>query len=498
MSRIDSATLGKMIATRQRRPDMLMAGMGLPNPDPILKALGRDIEVYKDLRSHSRVGGAIRRRKGAVKAMEWGIDRDKPRSRASKSIEAMLRDLDLDRILGEILDAPLYGYQPLEVMWGKVGGKPMPVDLIGKPANWFGFDAENRLRFKSTDNFLEGELLPDFKFIVPRQDASYENPYGVPDLGMCFWPVAFIRGGMKFWVTFTEKYGSPWVIGKQPRGTESKETDLLLDDLEQMIQDAVGVIPDDSSVEIVEASGKAASAEVYRELVMVCRSDINVALLGQDQTTEATANKASAAAGADVTDDIRDAHASIVCATMNQLIRWVWDRNYGGSGRPVFEMWEQEDVDVILAERDAKLKTSGANFSNQYYEREYQLQPGDLLPQVNPEPNTPPPAGQSVEFADAGESFADQDQLDAALATLQANLQAQLDPMLKPLIDAVNGATDYADALEAISELYPSMDMQKLQQTLERATFVAELWGFANGMDDADFSADIRANSDDA
>lgn len=35
---------------------------------------------------------------------------------------------------------------------------------------------------------------------------------------MCFWPVAFKKGGMKFWLRFAEKFGSPWVIGKHPRG----------------------------------------------------------------------------------------------------------------------------------------------------------------------------------------------------------------------------------------------------------------------------------------
>ena len=34
--------------------------------------------------------------------------------------------------LREILDAVLYGYQPLEVSWGKVGGLVVPVNVI-----WF-------------------------------------------------------------------------------------------------------------------------------------------------------------------------------------------------------------------------------------------------------------------------------------------------------------------------------------------------------------------------
>ncbi|MBA1271700.1 DUF935 family protein, partial [Pseudomonas carnis] len=197
-----------------------------------------------------------------------------------------LPDLDLDRIIRELLDAPLFGYQPVELMWQPVGGYLMPADLLGKPAEWFFYDKDNQLRFRSQEAGQDGELCDPQRFIVARQDATYANPYGFPDLSMCFWPAMFMKGGLKFWVQFTEKYGSPWVIGKHPRGATDAETDLLLDSLEAMVQDAVAAIPDDSSIEIKEASGKAGSATVYRELLEYCRSEINVAMLGQNQTTE--------------------------------------------------------------------------------------------------------------------------------------------------------------------------------------------------------------------
>lgn len=94
--------------------------MYLPNPDPVLKALGKDLKVYRELRADPHVGGSIRRRKAAVKALEWGLDRAKAKSRVARSIESIFADLDLSRIITEMLDAVLYGYQPMEVMWGKV------------------------------------------------------------------------------------------------------------------------------------------------------------------------------------------------------------------------------------------------------------------------------------------------------------------------------------------------------------------------------------------
>ncbi|MCG2921796.1 DUF935 domain-containing protein, partial [Escherichia coli] len=85
-----------------------------------------------------------------------------------------------------------------------------------------------------------------------------------------------------------------WVIGKHPRGANDAEIEKLLDSMEQMVEDAVAAIPDDSSIELRAADGKADSSEVFRELITLSRSEISIALLGQNQTTEANSNKASA------------------------------------------------------------------------------------------------------------------------------------------------------------------------------------------------------------
>jgi phage gp29-like protein len=465
-----SKSLSDQIATRGRSIDFYGLGMYLPNPDPVLKALGKDIKVYRELRADAHVGGCIRRRKAAVKALEWGLDRDKAKSRVAKSIEAIFADLDLSRIITEMLDAVLYGYQPMEVIWGKVGGYLVPVDVVGKPADWFLYSPENELRFRSRQAQLHGEELPPRKFLVPRQDASYDNPYGFADLSMCFWPTTFKKGGLKFWVQFTEKYGAPWVIGKHPRSAQDAEANLLLDRLEDMVQDAVAVIPDDSSVEIKEAAGKTGSTEVYERLLHFCRSEVSIALLGQNQTTEANSNRASAQAGLEVTRDIRDGDKAIVQEAFNTLIRWVCELNFNDGARPVFEMWEQQEVDKVLAERDEKLVRAGAKLTPAYFKRAYSLQDGDLDEAAQP-------AAPAAEFAE-GEEAPDQDALDAALDALSTDaMNADAQAMLAPLLKRIAKGAKPDELLGTLAELYPEMDATSLQERLARMIFVANLWG---------------------
>lgn len=473
-----SKSLSDQIATRGRSIDFYGLGMYLPNPDPVLKALGKDIKVYRELRADAHVGGCIRRRKAAVKALEWGLDRDKAKSRVAKSIEAIFADLDLSRIITEMLDAVLYGYQPMEVIWGKVGGYLVPVDVVGKPADWFLYSPENELRFRSRQAQLQGEELPPRKFLVPRQDPSYHNPYGFADLSMCFWPTTFKKGGLKFWVQFTEKYGAPWVIGKHPRSASDAETNQLLDRLEDMVQDAVAVIPDDSSVDIKEAAGKTGSTEVYERLLHFCRSEVSIALLGQNQTTEATANRASAQAGLEVTRDIRDGDKAIVQEAFNTLIRWVCELNFNDGARPVFEMWEQQEVDKVLAERDEKLVRAGAKLTPAYFKRAYSLQDGDLDEAAEP-------IAPAAEFAEGETGFPDQQALDEIVASLSAEtLDEEAGAILRPLLDDLLAARDEDAAIRLLGKAYPQLDSSLIEERLVQLMFAAELLGRVSAADE--------------
>ncbi|MDR0996760.1 MAG: DUF935 domain-containing protein [Zoogloeaceae bacterium] len=470
--------LARQIATRERSIDFFGLSLYLPNPDPVLKALGKDIAAYRDLCADAHVGGCIRRRKAAVLALERGLKNDGGASaRMMKNVQAMLADLPINRMLSEMLDSVLYGYQPMEILWKKSGSFIVPADVVGKPPEWFCFDPQNRLRFRSRENLLEGELLPDRAFLLPRQDPTYQNPYGFPDLSLVFWPTTFKKGGLKFWVQFTEKYGAPWVIGKHPRGTPDSETDAFLDRLEQMVQDAVAVIPDDSSVEVMETANGANNAEVYERLLTFCRAEVSIALLGQNQTTEKDSTRASAQAGIEVTRDIRDGDKRIVEEAMNMLIRWLCELNFGHVAMPTWALWEQEAVDTIRAERDEKLVNAGIRFTPAYFKRTYGLEDGDLADDATP-PTMPAPA----DFAEAAE-FPDQLALDDLLDLPPEEMDAATRSLLAPLLAAIEQGVAPDVLLGMLSELEPQMDASALEEQLARLLFLAEVWGAANGRD---------------
>ena len=467
-------SLSEQIATRDRSMDMSF-GFILPNPDPILKRQGKDIAVYRDMRSRASVGGPIRRRKAAVKALEWRVERGKASARVTRLANDVLATYDMDTLINEITNAVLFGYQPLELVWGPFNGAAAPLQVIGKPQEWFFFDNAAQLRFRSRQQPLQGEELEPRKFLLARQEASYENPYGFADLSMCFWADTFMRGGLKFWVTFTEKYGTPWLVGKQPRGTPGSEVNNLLDKLEAMVQDAVAAIPDDSSIDILESGDKGASADLYERLLMYCRSEINIALLGQNQSTESNSNRASATAGLEVAKTIRDGDSALVMATMNQLLRWLTDLHDGEQApAPTFVLFEEEDVNTQQAVRDETLTKAGLKFTKQYWKRVYRLQDGDIeeAPAGPSMPTAPATAAAvPVEFV---EGSAPAVVSAGELGTAAAPIVMAWVRDLRALVEAHSEPQALQDAL---LEAYSELPMDELTELMALAFELAHLQG---------------------
>ena len=444
-------------------------GGWLPNPDPVLRKMGRQITVYRELLRDPLVGALVRRRKAAVARLDWKLSGDEVADNVFELVESWLVSMDVYRLIKDVLNAPMFGYQPLELIWQQ-GSQWLPSEIIAKPQEWFGFDSDGLLVY--TQNGINQEPLPPYKFVCPTHEADYLNPYGLGDLGLVFWLVTFKRGGLKFWVQFTEKYGAPWLIGKEPRSNTQADTDKLLDALEALIGNAVGTIPNDSSVEIHEASGKASSVEAYDKLIRYCGSEINIALLGQDQTTAQETNHASATAGLEVADDIRDSDKRIVESTVNQLIAWVVELNFGDVVCPKFELFENEEAGTKeRAERDGMLSSAGVKFTPQYWKRTYGLEDGDIVE----EDVIIPTAADFAEGWDGTET--DAGLILDTLAPNAGRLNQQGRDLTALLVQDLQRGETEDNILDRLAEQFPNMDDTALQNELARVIFLSGLVG---------------------
>ncbi|MBF0752228.1 MULTISPECIES: DUF935 domain-containing protein [unclassified Pasteurella] len=456
----------KVIASRATAIDYWSFMHYLPNPDPVLKKMGKDISVYREILSDSHVGGCVRRRKAAIKGLEWRLT-PTGNEKTDEILTALFDRLPISQIINQILDATLFGYQALEVMWENQNGLLLPVAIVGKPQEWFVFDEENRLMLRTKDNY-HGDLVPEMKFLLATQQADYMNPYGRADLAMCFWAATFKKGGFKFWLEFMEKYGSPWLVGKHPREAQVHEIDDLLDSLEKMLGTAVAAIPGDSSVEMLESASKGASSQVFDDFLRYCKSEIAIALLGQNQTTEAEANRASATAGLEVTRDIRDDDASLVEGVFNQLLAWICELNFNPDILPTFELFEQESIDKLQAERDKLLTEIGVSFTEQYINRTYGFEEGDIVMQTEKSA-----VKNTAEFAEpipksVVETIGEQ---------LEVGGEAHVDHWLQAIRDQLGQAESLEDFHHQLDSLIPELSFAEYGELLAWGSMAAHFAG---------------------
>ena len=468
------------IATRKRALNFYTLANILPDPDIVLRKQGKDIKIYKELLCDSHVFACIQSRKSGVLSLEWDINRGLDKDENAEEIEKLLKKLDIHKLISDILDATSFGFQPLEIMWKRdKSGHVLPERVVAKPPEWFCFDDDNNLKFRTKENYY-GELLPDKKFLLVQNNPTYNNPYGERTLSRVFWNVTFKKGGMKFWVIFTEKYGMPHLIGKHPRGATKAETDSLADMLEEMVQDAIAVIPDDSSVEIKEAS-KSSSAEIYEKLIDKMNSEISKAILGQTLTTEvgATGSYAAANTHMQVRQDIIDSDKKLVESVINQLITWIYEINFPNSEIPVFELYAPEDVDLTLAQRDKILSDTGVKFTKEYFIKAYGLEEEDFDIR---EDIIPPQVPNFKEFKEQEETAPlGQQQLEDLFKFLSENeLTNQAQKMLSPLISLIENCDSFEEAYELLTD--KNLKSKKFEESLQKALFLSELQGRSDGL----------------
>lgn len=346
----------------------------LPDPDPILQKIGKSVEVYRDLTSDPHVFANIQQRKSAVTSLRWRIQYTGVHTPLVKFVTDTFAKLETENIISQVLNAVYYGYVIMEIVWKKSDGLWMPERIEEKPQEWFFFNDENRPCLKNIRNG-GGTILPENKFLLVRNSPTYQNPYGEKALSRCYWPVMFKRSGQEFWLLFIEKYGIPFLVAKQPRAYTEAESKALLDALTAMMEDTVGVIPDDSSVGFVEGS-KTYTSDVFRKFVEFCNSEISKALLSQTLTTEVQ-NKGTYSASVIHSEALRritTGDKRLVENALNRLIRIIAEVNFTSDETevlPVFSLYNENEIHKNLAERDRILRRQGVTFSRDYYKRRY-------------------------------------------------------------------------------------------------------------------------------
>ena len=284
------------------------------------------------------------------------------------------------------------------------------------------------------------------------------------------------------------KYG-----GKVPRGTNDTDRGKLLNNLVQMVQDAVAVINDDESINALEFQSKSASADIYERLISASNREVSKAILGQTLSTELDnkgGSRAAAQAHLEVRDDIVEKDKRTVKTTMNQMLAWMTELNVPGALPPEFTWFEEDDVQQDRALRDTELTNQGVRFTAGYYSRVYNLEDDDFTltgpeekdpkPEKPSKPDPKPEKPSKPEFAEDEQPA---DTADQMADRMDAKAGAMVEELLNPIRDLVMTATSLEEIRNSIIDLYPDMNSSDLGSLMQRAITAAQLAGMAEVKD---------------
>ena len=467
----------------------------LPNPDKVLRKSGRDQSMYDQIQHDAHVVGELRAIRAGLLAFEWRITLGDG-SRAAHRANDLVHDI-LNRppdhgghwpdVIWNIAQAVFRGYAVHDIIWSRDGMYIIPERIVDRPNRRFVFDADNnQLKVLTRSHPFDGEPIPDKQVLLTRHMPSYDNPYGIAVFSACFWPYVFKHSGFKYFVTFCEKFGVPWVVGKYPNSGDDNQANEIVDALSQLISNAVAAVPEGVDLSVEENSSATGRNTPQERLIQTCNSELSKALTSQTLATEIQGQGSRAASETHLRREqgVHHSDRKMICATMNQLFRWVTDVNFGEQvAAPMFNFYEESDAHTAWAELFDKARHYLPIRSDEAYERLGLTSPkeGEATLSARPASAAPlqmsscPGCGAPYHFSNGDGSFRSALETTIAIAEHPDQIAEYSIDLVQPVIDAANHNPEAL--MGRLAELYPRLDDEQINERLSKLLFVAELLG---------------------
>jgi phage gp29-like protein len=312
----------------------------------------------------------------------------------------------------------------------------------------------------------------------------------------------------------------------------------LSEDLRQLARNAVFAVPPGFDFSLVEATAK--TWEMFQAQVAMADTAISVCILGQNMTTEGKANQQGVTGAREVRQDILESDERRTTTFCREQVLCDWaELNYADRELAPWPHWgveQKEDLKstaatwLTLAQAKDTFRKNEADLDNDEIKERFDCPivefepppppPLPMLPGVPPEPakeggmgadgvpvpgepapppasgkgkepGKPPPAPASTKAAkgsaginlegaaapdpdiDNGQRYADR----VAESAIDAGTRL-LAPTVAAMLSAVNGATSYAEALQAVKDKYSGLRTPAELVRLTEAVYVmTELGG---------------------
>lgn len=501
--------LGKPVATPETDPQRFFGTMlTLPNPDPILREMGRADAVYYSIMMDAHVIGEIRSIRGSFRSHKYRLDVGKDGDSKSAAAMELCANwmanqapnaiVDWLEVMWQMSACIFTGYRAHELVWELVDGKYLPTSVIDRPGRRFRFDVHGSPMLLSNGAW-QGASVEPYQFVVSRHMPTHDNPYGMALLSSCFWPWTFKTGGWRYFVKYCERHGLPWPVGRYPAGTSESEQDDLADALAGMMEAGYVVMQEGNGVELLVPNGSGSGNLPQQNLISLCNREMSKALTSQAMIGEQLDVGARAAADTakERQSEVHDSDRDIAAASMAQIFKWITLFNFGeGVAPPTLEFYKQEAAGKARAETYQIAANMGAKPSRKAMLDELDIPEAEddqdaLLPMAKglaaktaaaPAGTTPPVDFSAVAgftFAKAAGMTEDEAMQLAADAADQAIEDKMIAPVYAMLVQFEAEGKTLAEFQAALQGLVGEMDDEGLREVIDRALSYSMLRGAA-------------------
>lgn len=273
----------------------------------------------------------------------------------------------MQRLISDLAGAVYYSYSVVEIVWTKEERRLVPERFLPVAPRRFRFRAaDGRLVFHDDGQpevVLEEEHPNKFIFSRPRVTGDVATREGL--MRVLVWMSVMRNWSIGDWLKTGELSWKPWRIGtyKKATGGQGDREDLETI-MQRLTTDFSAVIPDSCEIAIEWPGGAGMNRSTHAEIVNALASEMSKAVLGQTETTQASASSGYAQAKVHdaVRKDLREARARQVAADITRdLIGPMIRLNFGASVEvPRFEFITQDPIDLkAFSESVSILTTAG-------------------------------------------------------------------------------------------------------------------------------------------
>ncbi|EXL08211.1 hypothetical protein BG46_01395 [Brucella anthropi] len=486
------------IATAQSDPYVPnYTGLLQPTDEVLVSRGGASaIKIYDEIRRDPHAYAILQKLKLEVVSREWKItpaSESRLDKKAAAEVERQLKAINFDQLTRGLLGAVLKGFSVAEILWSSTALGWEATTVKVKKQRRFRFTIDGALRILTRANSMDGEPVPERKFIIHRHtiDDDDDDPYGVGLGSVLFWPAWFKRQVLAHWLRGTEKHATPTTVMQYEGNYDEKRQAQLTGVLRLMANDTGLVIPSTVAASLLE-SKNAGGGDFFEKLARYLDELMSEAVLGETLTTNS--GERGARSLGEIHNEIRIAIAKaasdLVCATIGDtLVRWIVELNYPGAGLP--EVWrdfsETEDLDKKV-DRDKKLHEMGYEpadpdyISDTYGAEWVKKQPVNA---VQADPAKPASVMDNLDFAENPNSVSKRGE--STVKELSDQLETVAQPAIDAMIEAIRAefteARDYDDLIIRLARLSAEMGVEDLATAMEQGSLLSMLEGVdsANG-----------------